>query len=72
MIYALRMILYNYNRCPISMLRIFITLEFLFIASYWELHKWTIDNHTKFWEGIWNFFGVIASKPYDEVRFNIF
>ncbi|KFM70539.1 Acetoacetyl-CoA synthetase, partial [Stegodyphus mimosarum] len=36
-------------------------------GSYWELHKWSVENYMDFWEEVWNYFGVIASKPYDEV-----
>lgn len=36
-------------------------------ASYWEFHKWSIENYTSFWKEMWNYFGVICSKPYDEV-----
>ncbi|GBN53442.1 Acetoacetyl-CoA synthetase [Araneus ventricosus] len=35
--------------------------------SYWDFHKWSVDNYTDFWKEIWHFFDVIASKPYDEV-----
>ncbi|GFU54024.1 acetoacetyl-CoA synthetase [Nephila pilipes] len=35
--------------------------------SYWDLHKWSVENYTDFWKEIWYFFDVIASKPFDEV-----
>ncbi|GIY39599.1 acetoacetyl-CoA synthetase [Caerostris darwini] len=35
--------------------------------SYWDLHKWSIENYTDFWREIWNYFDVVASKPFDEV-----
>ncbi|GBN72853.1 Acetoacetyl-CoA synthetase [Araneus ventricosus] len=35
--------------------------------SYWDLHKWSVENYPDFWKEIWHFFDVIASKPYDEV-----
>ncbi|CAL1272076.1 unnamed protein product [Larinioides sclopetarius] len=34
--------------------------------SYWDLHKWSVDNTEKFWEEIWDYFKVIASKPYEK------
>ncbi|XP_035208688.1 acetoacetyl-CoA synthetase-like isoform X2 [Stegodyphus dumicola] len=39
----------------------------LHFDSYWDLHKWSIENYASFWEEIWNYFGVIVSKPYDKV-----
>ncbi|GBN74224.1 Acetoacetyl-CoA synthetase [Araneus ventricosus] len=42
--------------------------------SYWDFHKWSVDNYTDFWKEIWHFFDVIASKPYDEilVKYDLF
>ncbi|XP_054720481.1 acetoacetyl-CoA synthetase-like [Uloborus diversus] len=36
------------------------------IESYWELHEWSVKNYGKFWEEVWNFYGVIHSAPYQE------
>ncbi|KFM80138.1 Acetoacetyl-CoA synthetase, partial [Stegodyphus mimosarum] len=38
----------------------------LHLDSYWDFHKWSIENYGKFWEEIWNYFGMIVSKPYKE------
>ncbi|XP_055932765.1 acetoacetyl-CoA synthetase-like [Argiope bruennichi] len=35
--------------------------------SYWDLHKWSVENFSGFWKEMWNFFDIIASKPYEEV-----
>ncbi|GFT14728.1 acetoacetyl-CoA synthetase [Nephila pilipes] len=37
------------------------------LDSYWDLHKWSIDNCESFWAEIWNYFKVIASKDYEQV-----
>ncbi|KFM66893.1 Acetoacetyl-CoA synthetase, partial [Stegodyphus mimosarum] len=39
----------------------------LHFDSYWDFHKWSVENYANFWEEIWNYFGVITSKPYDKV-----
>ncbi|XP_035208685.1 acetoacetyl-CoA synthetase-like isoform X2 [Stegodyphus dumicola] len=39
----------------------------LHFNSYWDFHKWSIENYEKFWEEVWKYFDVIASKPYDQV-----
>ncbi|GBM33405.1 hypothetical protein AVEN_31409-1, partial [Araneus ventricosus] len=36
------------------------------LESYWDLHKWSVDNTEKFWEEIWDYFKVIASQPYEK------
>ncbi|MEA3241255.1 MAG: acetoacetate--CoA ligase [Pseudomonadota bacterium] len=36
-------------------------------ANYDELYQWSISERADFWEGVWNFGGIIASKTYDEV-----
>lgn len=41
---------------------------FIFSESYWELHKWSIDNYAKFIEELWHFFEIISSEPYKEVK----
>ncbi|WP_443643392.1 acetoacetate--CoA ligase [Candidatus Levibacter sp. Uisw_134_01] len=32
------------------------------LSSFSELHTWSIENKTQFWELIWDFFGIIGSK----------
>ncbi|MGC8659055.1 MAG: acetoacetate--CoA ligase [Desulfomonilaceae bacterium] len=39
----------------------------LSISNYHELYQWSIDAREDFWETVWEFCGVIASKPYDKV-----
>ncbi|MBA1148841.1 acetoacetate--CoA ligase [Ectothiorhodospiraceae bacterium WFHF3C12] len=36
-------------------------------ADYQSLHQWSVDNLETFWAGIWEYTGVIASKPYEQV-----
>jgi acetoacetyl-CoA synthetase len=36
-------------------------------ADYGELHAWSISDLEGFWASIWDFFGVRASSPYEEV-----
>ncbi|XP_055933995.1 acetoacetyl-CoA synthetase-like isoform X2 [Argiope bruennichi] len=35
--------------------------------SYWDLHKWSVENFMDYWKEMWDYFDIIASKPYDEV-----
>ena len=35
--------------------------------NYQALHQWSVDNSEDFWESIWQFSGVIASRRYDAV-----
>ncbi|GFY42993.1 acetoacetyl-CoA synthetase, partial [Trichonephila inaurata madagascariensis] len=35
--------------------------------SYWDLHKWSVENYTDFWKEIWYFFDVVHSKPFEKV-----
>ena len=32
------------------------------LSSFSELHTWSIENKTQFWELIWDFFDIIGSK----------
>ncbi|GIX81702.1 acetoacetyl-CoA synthetase [Caerostris extrusa] len=34
--------------------------------TYWHFHDWSIKNYPQFWEELWNFYGVISSKPYTQ------
>ncbi len=36
-------------------------------SNYDELYQWSVTKRADFWEGIWNFGGVIASKSYNEI-----
>jgi acetoacetyl-CoA synthetase len=36
-------------------------------ADYDELWRWSVDELEDFWASIWEFFGVLASKPYEQV-----
>ncbi|MDA8022290.1 MAG: acetoacetate--CoA ligase, partial [Gammaproteobacteria bacterium] len=33
-----------------------------FAEDYDALHKWSIENRAEFWNEVWDFTGVIASK----------
>nr|AII97739.1 BLTX355 [Nephila pilipes] len=35
--------------------------------TYWDLHKWSVENIPDFWKEIWHYFNIISSKPYDKV-----
>jgi acetoacetyl-CoA synthetase len=39
----------------------------LTLSNYHELYQWSIDNREDFWESVWEFGGIIASKPYDKI-----
>lgn len=46
----------------------FITEKFgLVIKTYDELYLWSIGHIPEFWEAAWEYFEIIASKPYDTV-----
>src|SRR2546423_14527387 len=30
--------------------------------SYWELHKWSVDNPERFWSLTWRFCGIIGHR----------
>ncbi len=36
-------------------------------ADYEELWRWSVSELERFWEGIWEFCGVISSQPYEAV-----
>lgn len=38
------------------------------LADYPGLYQWSIDNVAEFWGAVWRFTGIIASKPFDQVR----
>ncbi|GIY63257.1 acetoacetyl-CoA synthetase [Caerostris darwini] len=35
--------------------------------SYWDLHSWSVTNFPSYWEEVWNYFGLVASQPHEEV-----
>ena len=35
--------------------------------EYASLYKWSVENIDAFWETMWDFADIIASKPYDQV-----
>ncbi|MBI3352432.1 MAG: acetoacetate--CoA ligase [Nitrospirae bacterium] len=37
------------------------------ITSYPDLHKWSVENIKDFWEAMWKFAGIKASRRYDAV-----
>ena len=37
------------------------------LDGYAELWQWSVDDLEAFWESIWDYFGVEASKPYERV-----
>ncbi len=37
------------------------------IDGYEGLWRWSVDELEQFWADIWEFTGVIASKPYERV-----
>lgn len=42
-------------------------VKFLITETYEELRKWSVIQHTDFWEMFWNYANIIHSKKYDEV-----
>ncbi|XP_069071475.1 acetoacetyl-CoA synthetase [Pleurodeles waltl] len=37
------------------------------LANYNELYQWSVESYPDFWAEFWNFSGIVASCPYDEV-----
>ncbi|XP_059174105.1 acetoacetyl-CoA synthetase-like [Physella acuta] len=37
------------------------------LKTYKELHRWSCDNYSEFWEEVWHYANVIHSKSYEEV-----
>ncbi|XP_054719785.1 acetoacetyl-CoA synthetase-like [Uloborus diversus] len=33
--------------------------------TYWDFHEWSVQNYAQFWEEVWNFYGIVCSKPYE-------
>ncbi|GIX73434.1 acetoacetyl-CoA synthetase [Caerostris extrusa] len=48
--------------------KIFIEEKYdLKFESYWDLHSWSVTNFPSYWEEVWNYFGLIATQPHEEV-----
>ncbi|MGB9803389.1 acetoacetate--CoA ligase [Desulfofundulus sp.] len=39
-------------------------------TTYHELYQWSVENAPAFWEAMWEFGGIIAARPYDQVVVN--
>ena len=39
-------------------------------STFADLWKWSVDDREKFWRSVWDFTGVIASRPCDEILVN--
>src|SRR5580658_4750117 len=35
------------------------------VRDYNRLHRWSIEQPQQFWEAIWRFCGVVASRPWE-------
>jgi hypothetical protein len=40
------------------------------LAGYPDLYKWSVEDVALFWEEVWHFVGIKASKSFDKVRMN--
>lgn len=38
------------------------------LHTYSQLHQWSIDHIASFWGDVWDFVGIRASEPYEQVR----
>ena len=36
-------------------------------SGYFDLYQWSVDRIPEFWEDVWDFVGIKASKKYDKV-----
>ncbi len=41
------------------------------ISTYLELYQWSITDIPSFWEAVWEFGGIVASRPYERVVSNL-
>jgi acetoacetyl-CoA synthetase len=44
-----------------------VTERKLDLASYADLHAWSVSHLDSFWEAVWQYFAIQAHTPYDEV-----
>jgi len=58
------------NRIESSLLKNFMIESSLDSDSYFDFHRWSIDNMEAFWSSFWNFSGIIYSKRYETVLTN--
>ncbi|MEC8997342.1 MAG: acetoacetate--CoA ligase [Candidatus Thermoplasmatota archaeon] len=58
------------SRIKSSLLYNFIQETPLESDSYFDLHRWSIDNMEEFWSHFWEFSNIIYSKNYDSVLEN--
>ena len=58
------------KRIESSLLNFFMIESPLDFDSYFDLHRWSIDNMEAFWSSFWNFSGIIYSKKYETVLTN--
>ena len=35
--------------------------------EYWELYRWSVEDIPAFWDALWHYFDIIASRPYASV-----
>ncbi len=58
------------KRIESSLLTKFISDLPLDFDSYFDLHKWSVENMEDFWSYFWSFSGIIHSKSFDTVLMN--
>ena len=58
------------SRIKSSLLHDFIQESPLESASYFDLHRWSIENMEDFWSHFWEFSKIIHSRTYDSVLDN--
>jgi acetoacetyl-CoA synthetase len=58
------------KRIESSLLNFFMIESPLDSDSYFDLHRWSIDNMEAFWSSFLNFSGIIYSKKYETVLTN--
>lgn len=39
----------------------------LSLDGYRDLYRWSVDDVALFWEEVWQFVGITASRPFDQV-----
>ncbi|HEY5620570.1 MAG TPA: acetyl-coenzyme A synthetase N-terminal domain-containing protein, partial [Candidatus Bathyarchaeia archaeon] len=37
------------------------------VRSYSELYRWSVEKVWDFWSAVWDYAGIICSRPYDKV-----
>lgn len=41
------------------------------LQTYADLHRWSVENVASFWEQVWHFTGIVASKGFDNVSVSL-